>query len=354
MRAKRRAYIARMQRLSAHFLISALVLTACPADEKVTTESTSDNSTSTATTGTPGTTDEGTTEPQTTVQPTTTPDPTTTDEPTTVEPTTATTTTDPTTEATETTDPSLGTTTDGTTTDDTTTGNGGLCGDGNVDEGEACDDANIKTEISPTKMSPLKYEATDCIDDCSLTLSLCGNGKVDPGEACDDGNQDSYDACTTSCTENDKGYHAPCKRMCNQNCDTDVSSGTFTGCESMEVPDGAEAVCYVSTKFALAQRYFAEGECATTAQTCSGGILCPPNIGDYNALKTCPAGTTLIDRTTMAAGITVKTKVCQKTCESDADCRWNAFDTIWGKSGEYRCQVTADSNDVKICADAQN
>jgi cysteine-rich repeat protein len=203
-------------------------------------------------------------------------------------------------------------------------------------------------------MAPLMYDAAACIDDCSLVLSLCGNGTVDAGEACDDGNQDSYDDCTTSCTINDKNYHAPCKRMCNQNCDTDVSSGTFTGCDNVEVPVGAEGVCYVSTKFQLAPRHFAEGECAATAQTCSGGILCPPNIGDYNMLTECPAGTTLVDRTTMAAGITVKTKVCQKTCETDADCRWNAFDSVWAASGEFRCQVTANSNDVKICADAQN
>jgi cysteine-rich repeat protein len=334
-----------MQRFSAHFLVSALVLTACPGDDKVTTESTSDTSTTTATTGPQVTTDEATTEAPTTVQPTTS----TTDEPTTEPPTTLT--TDPTT---ETTDPTTGTTTnDDTTTNVMTTGDG-LCGDGMVGADEACDDSNNKTEISPSTKSPLVYTATDCIDDCSLVLSLCGNGEVDPGEACDDGNQDSYDACTTSCTMNDKAYHAPCKRMCQQNCDTDVSSGTFTGCEDMEVPEGAEAVCYVSTKFALAPRYFAEGECATTAQTCDGGILCPPDIGDYDALNSCPAGTTLIDRTTMAAGITVKTKVCQKTCESDSDCRWNSFDTIWGKSGEFRCQVTPDSNDIKICADVQN
>ena len=185
-------------------------------------------------------------------------------------------------------------------------------------------------------------------------LALCGDGTVDAGEACDDGNQDSYDACTTSCTVNDKGYHAPCKRMCNQNCDTDVKSGTFTGCDNVEVPEGAEGVCYVSTKFALAPRHFAEGECAVTAQKCDGGFLCPPNIGNYDLLTDCPTGTTLIDRTTMAAGITVKTKTCQKVCESDSDCRWNAYDAIWTVPGQFRCQTTADSEGVKICADGQN
>jgi len=229
-----------------------------------------------------------------------------------------------------------------------------MCGNGVTDEGEACDDSNLTTELSMSTKPPLEYAAAQCIDDCSLVLALCGDGTVDAGEACDDGNQDSYDACTTSCTTNDKGYHAPCKRMCDKNCDTDVSSGTFTGCDNVEVPEGAQAVCYVSTKFALAPRHFAEGECAVTAQICEGGFLCPPNIGDYDLLMDCPAGTTLIDRTTMAAGITVKTKTCQKTCESDSDCRWNSYDAIWTVPGQFRCQTTADSKGVKICADGQN
>jgi hypothetical protein len=141
--------------------------------------------------------------------------------------------------------------------------------------------------------------------------------------------------------------------MCNQNCDTDVVSGTFTGCDNMEVPANAKPVCYVSTKFNLAKRYFAEGMCATTAQKCSG-IACPANIGSYDNLKVCPAGSALVDRTTMTLGVTVNTKVCQQTCDSDADCRWNAWDGIWLKPGQYRCQATPDSGGVKICSDGQN
>ena len=235
-----------------------------------------------------------------------------------------------------------------------TTGAVGVCGDGKLEGAEACDDSNVKTELSSSKKQPLAYDESSCIDDCSLVLSLCGNGKVDPGEACDDGNQDSYDECTTSCTVNDGDYHAPCKRQCEKNCDTDVSSGTFTGCDNVEVPKGGAAVCYVSTKFVLAPRHFAEGECSVTAQSCDGGVLCPPDIGDYDMLKTCPDGTALVDRTTEKAGIQVHTKVCQKTCESDSECRWNAYDSIYGVPGQFRCQTTKESQGVKICADAQN
>jgi cysteine-rich repeat protein len=349
-----------MQRLSAPILVSVLVLAACPADSNNTTTSASEGSTTgTASTGPSSATGTGTGTP--TTDTTAASDPTT-GEPTTGEPTSTTGVEGTTTTGVEGTTTTGGTTTDGTTTDGTTTdgtttdgttGGDAVCGDGMMGGDEACDDSNLKTELSTSKNLPLMYDAKACIDDCSLVLSLCGNGKVDPGEQCDDGNPDTYDGCTTSCTINTKDYGSPCKRMCNQNCDTDVASGTFTGCDNMEVPAGAKAVCYVSTKFNLAPRYFAEGACATTAQTCSGGILCPPNIGNYDMLKVCPEGSTLVDRTTVKV-VTVKTKVCQQTCDSDADCRWNAWDTVWAKPGQYRCQTTPDSGGVKICADAQN
>ena len=342
-----------MKRLTAPAFLSVLVLAACPADSNNTTStagSTSDGSGSSSDPS--GASESGTTEAPTTANPTTgTPDTTTTTDPTAT--TSTTTTTDP--SSTSTTDPSSTTdaSTTSTSTTDGTTGGDAVCGDGVIAGDEACDDSNLKTELSTSKNLPLQYDPTACIDDCSLTLSLCGNGKVDPGEQCEDGNPDSYDACTTSCTTNTKDFGSPCKRMCNQNCDTDVTSGTFTGCENMAELPNAKKVCYVSTKFNLAPRYFAEGMCAWTAQTCSGGLLCPPNVGSYDNLKDCPAGTTLVDRTTMNI-VTVKTKVCQPTCESDADCRWNAWDSVWAKPGQYRCQATADSNGVKICADSQN
>lgn len=343
-----------MKRLTAPAFLSVLVLAACPADSTNTTSTAGSTSDSSGSSGDPsGASESGTTEAPTTVNPTTgTPETTTTDATTgnATATTSTTTTTDP--SSTSTTDPSS-TTDASTSTTDGTTGGAAVCGDGVIAGDEACDDSNLKTELSTSKNLPLQYEATACIDDCSLTLSLCGNGKLDPGEQCDDGNPDSYDACTTSCTTNTKDFGSPCKRMCNQNCDTDVTSGTFTGCENMADLPNAKKVCYVSTKFNLAPRYFAEGMCAWTAQVCSGGIICPPNIGSYDNLKDCPAGTTLVDRTTMNI-VTVKTKVCQPICESDADCRWNAWDAVWAKPGQYRCQTTPDSNGVKICADSQN
>jgi cysteine-rich repeat protein len=62
-----------------------------------------------------------------------------------------------------------------------------ICGDGIVDEqnGETCDPPG----------SPAGASGNDCREDCTV----CGDGNVDPGEACDDGNKINDDGCSTDC-----------------------------------------------------------------------------------------------------------------------------------------------------------
>ena len=58
-----------------------------------------------------------------------------------------------------------------------------FCGDGALDEGETCDDAN-----------------NDPGDGCDPFCQLeCGNGTVNRGEQCDDGNRDAGDGCDPRC-----------------------------------------------------------------------------------------------------------------------------------------------------------
>ena len=59
-----------------------------------------------------------------------------------------------------------------------------LCGNGEVDPGELCDDGNL-TDLD------------SCTNAC--LLAVCGDGFLQPGEGCDDGNSDDGDACLTSC-----------------------------------------------------------------------------------------------------------------------------------------------------------
>ncbi|MEE2834885.1 MAG: DUF4215 domain-containing protein, partial [Myxococcota bacterium] len=97
------------------------------------------------------------------------------------------------------------------------------CGNGAVDPGELCDDANaidedgcrrdctlafcgdgvVRRDIVPGQPG---FEScddgnTEGGDGCSSTCQneACGNGVVDPGETCDDGNSDNDDRCTILC-----------------------------------------------------------------------------------------------------------------------------------------------------------
>jgi cysteine-rich repeat protein len=133
--------------------------------------------------------------------------------------TTSTTTTDATTTTVTTTDPTDGTGTtggDSSTGGDATSTGAGVCGDGVVDPGEACDDGNADDTDACTSacvaavcgdgIVQAGVEACDdgnqvdddvCLNSCAL--AVCGDGFLGPGEACDDGNQVDDDACTNSC-----------------------------------------------------------------------------------------------------------------------------------------------------------
>jgi cysteine-rich repeat protein len=70
-------------------------------------------------------------------------------------------------------------------------GGGDPCGNGRLDDGEACDDGLANDDTAPGA----------CRTDC--TAPRCGDGVVDPGEACDDGEENSDqkpDACRVDCT----------------------------------------------------------------------------------------------------------------------------------------------------------
>ena len=95
-----------------------------------------------------------------------------------------------------------------------------VCGDGIVEGGEQCDDANNDnndTCLTSCRLASCgdgfvrtNFESCDdgnvrdgdaCSSDCS-TGAGCGNGILDPGEKCDDGNTSNSDECLSSCTPN--------------------------------------------------------------------------------------------------------------------------------------------------------
>jgi len=72
-----------------------------------------------------------------------------------------------------------------------------VCGDGNMDTEEECDD-DIDVLCSPDYGQTCSY----CSNECKvITLSgrYCGDGNMDTEEECDDGNQDNADYCSNEC-----------------------------------------------------------------------------------------------------------------------------------------------------------
>jgi cysteine-rich repeat protein len=60
------------------------------------------------------------------------------------------------------------------------------CGDGTTDEGEVCDDGNIRN-------------CDGCSSDCSRIDDLCGDGILECNESCDDENLNNGDGCEDTC-----------------------------------------------------------------------------------------------------------------------------------------------------------
>ncbi len=110
-------------------------------------------------------------------------------------------------------------TTDGPTSStdaSTSTGPAPLCGDGQQDPGEECDDGNrsdndaclVKCLNATCGDGNVQKEVEQCDDGndddddgCTIDclVSICGDGQVQPGEACDDGNPDDSDECPSTC-----------------------------------------------------------------------------------------------------------------------------------------------------------
>lgn len=81
------------------------------------------------------------------------------------------------------------------------------CGDGNVDGGEDCDMSDLAGQSCSTRgftMGALACTASCAFDTSACATAVCGNGVVDAGEACDDANASAGDGCA-ACAVN-PGY----------------------------------------------------------------------------------------------------------------------------------------------------
>lgn len=233
----------------------------------------------------------------------------------------------------------------------------GPCGNGSLDSGEVCDDGNTGTEFCDTTTEGA------CLSDCSLLNATCGNSSTDDGEACDDGNDDSFDGCTTSCTVNDQSFGDPC-RCTGGGCSAlDFTAGTIVGCDGLtDLADSSRTVACmrssVDTTYGITV-YGANGACMLMAMGCEGiGCGLVPTTGDVDTI-TCPAGSALNTdvRTELGGVITITTKTCHQTCETQADCRWNETEPTGspfeGDCGQWMCLPGGDGGE-RVCVDPRN
>ncbi len=98
----------------------------------------------------------------------------------------------------------------------------GVCGDGQVDEGESCDDGN-------------EVDGDYCSSDCLAETGACGDGTQQENENCDDGNVAPGDYCSVDCLET-TGACGDAEVQGNEACDdgnTDPDDYCASDCQSV-------------------------------------------------------------------------------------------------------------------------
>ena len=146
-----------------------------------------------------------------------------------------------------------------------------ICGNGEVETGEQCDDSNVK-------------DGDGCSKACKT--EVCGNGVLDLGESCDDGNMADGDCCSSACKLE---HSASCNGTCGngiiefgETCDKD-NLGYYTGM-------GAEKVCEL---FGYQMTSSAKVSCSDDCQIvldcpvpkCGDGVLDDGEFCDGNLIR---------------------------------------------------------------------
>ena len=139
-----------------------------------------------------------------------------------------------------------------------TTGPDAVCGDGNVDPGEGCDDgANngpgqpCKADCTASSCGDGTVQAPEGCDDgngvegdgCSAkcTPEVCGDGVIQGDEQCDDGNADDTDDCSNACVSascGDEVVQAGAGETCDAGAANSDSGACTTACAQAACGDG--------------------------------------------------------------------------------------------------------------------
>jgi len=190
-----------------------------------------------------------------------------------------------------------------------------LCGNAQLDEGEACDDGNLSS-------------SDKCLANCKL--QSCGDGFIHVGfEQCDDGNADNTDSCLASCRSARCGDGLV--QLDVESCDdgnADNTDACLATCEAASCGDGFTLVDVESCDDGNADNTDA---CLATceAASCGDGFtqLDVESCDDGNADNTdaclatcetasCGDGFTQVNVESCDDGNAVNTDACLATCET--------------------------------------
>ncbi|MFT3769398.1 MAG: DVUA0089 family protein [Minicystis sp.] len=147
-----------------------------------------------------------------------------------------------------------------------TGGMGAVCGDGQIQPGEACDDGNAAAGDGCSSNCQVEDGYT-CGGTPSACAPTCGDGMIIGAEACDDGNAAAGDGCSENC-QVEGGYTcggtpSACAPICGD--------GIIVGAETCDdankaAGDGCGATCLTEAGYACA------GVPSTCATVCGDGI----------------------------------------------------------------------------------
>jgi cysteine-rich repeat protein len=181
------------------------------------------------------------------------------------------------------------------------------CGNGMLDPGESCDDANRIGGDGCTALCQLEADwACDPPGMPCRHITTCGDGKLSGTEACDDGNAKAGDGCAADCTAVETGWQCrvpgkPCVPLCGD--------GLLTAderCDDKNVVsgDGCSSRCQVEPGWTC------DGTPSTcTHSVCGNGMVQAGESCDKGALN----GLFLGDGTG-----------CSKTCTKEPNCHDSA------------------------------
>ena len=156
-----------------------------------------------------------------------------------------------------------------------------FCGNGEVEEGEECDDGAANSDTEPNA----------CRTDC--TLPSCGDGVVDENEGCDSSNfngatceSEGYTAGTVSCSASCELDFSNCTT-----CGNSLAEGNDPTWPGYEVCDGTDLRGLSCTDFGLPAGLLAcSATCDWNTTGCVGTASC--GNGTVEAWETCDDGNT--------------------------------------------------------------